>query len=145
MTDGRRWPNIVHRPYHRFSALQNLADIVQRQHSLINPMQVNNVGLLEFRQFRNVSATIGNIYFEQVFAFKMKSCPHNKALPKEIPLQAPRLWQCRNRQLVRFLVTHQHLCLHTVVVQCIHQAVGGNGCPTRPFARIYYQYSHTLL
>ena len=44
-------------------------------------MQVNNVGLLKFWQFRNVSATIGNIYFEQVFAFKMQSRPYNKAFP----------------------------------------------------------------
>lgn len=51
VTDARSRPHVVHRPYHRFATLDNAADALERQETLIDPRQVNDVGLLKLRQF----------------------------------------------------------------------------------------------
>ena len=47
-------PDVVHRPDHGFARAQNLADGADGEHALIDPMEVDDVGLLELRQAGDV-------------------------------------------------------------------------------------------
>ena len=62
----------MHGPYHRFPRAKNLADAFQRQHPLVNPVQVNDVGFFKLTQFRDVRTTISYIEFKKVVALKMQ-------------------------------------------------------------------------
>ena len=49
MTYRRDRPHIVHRPHNRLSQCQKASQLLQRDISLINPMQVYHIGLLHQR------------------------------------------------------------------------------------------------
>ena len=99
-------------------------------------MQVNDVGLLKLTKPRDVRPRIGDVDLNQSLTLEVKMQEDDKPLPQEAPLLAPLAPQSDDGQAVGLLVAHQHLRLHTVVVQCVHQAVGSHGSPTRPFACI---------
>ena len=71
VTDGSGRPDVVHGPYHTLAAKQYLADVLQRQHALIDPVQMDNVGFLEFRQVGDVCATVGYVDIEQMVALQV--------------------------------------------------------------------------
>ena len=47
MANGRCGPNVVHGPNHGFAAVHDFSDAAEREHSLVNPREVDNVGLLK--------------------------------------------------------------------------------------------------
>lgn len=47
MADGGTFPHVMHRPNNRFAGGDDLLNIVQGQHALIDPMQVNDICLFE--------------------------------------------------------------------------------------------------
>ena len=61
VADGRSRPDVVHGPDYRLAAIQDFPDTFQRQHSLIHPMQMNHVSLLEFGQGSDIVSGIGYI------------------------------------------------------------------------------------
>ena len=144
MTDRGGGPQVVHRPHHGF-LLDDLTDILQRQHALVDPMQVDHVSLLKLGQAGDIRAAIGDVHFEEAFLLQVHRQPDTEALPQEMPLLAPGVLQPYHRQLVGALLFHQHLGLHTVVVQCDHQSVGGHGGATRILTCIDDQDSHFLI
>jgi hypothetical protein len=114
----------------------------QREESLVDPVQVDDVGLLEFRQAGDVGSHIGNVDLEKMFPREMQMGENAPSLPEETKLLAPSV-ACRDHgELFRLFVAHQHLGLHTVVDQCLHQPVSGNGCPSGLLTCIDNQYSH---
>ncbi|MPN27404.1 hypothetical protein SDC9_174836 [bioreactor metagenome] len=60
MADARKRPHIVHGPYYFFSGSKDLPNFVQRQHSLVDPMQMNDIGRFEFRKFSYRGSPVGN-------------------------------------------------------------------------------------
>ena len=137
MADTGEGPHVVQRPHNRLATVDNLTDAFQRKESLIDPMQMNDVCFLEFRQRRDVCSRIGNVYLKQVVLFESIGLPDNYALPDEAETVAPAFLQGTHRDLSGFLVAYQHLCLDAIIFQGFHQSVGGNGCPTGPFGSIY--------
>ena len=89
MTDGSRRPNVMHCPYHTFAALKNFADILQRQHALVDPMQVDDVGFLEFWQSGDVCTAVGDVYLEQMVALQVQMQPDTETFPHEMPVKSP--------------------------------------------------------
>ena len=81
MTEGRRRPDIVHRPDHRLPALQDLLNPLERKHTLIDPMQVDDISLLEFRQLRDIRARIGDIDLKQMLTGEMQATEDHQPLP----------------------------------------------------------------
>ena len=142
VTDRCCWPDVVHRPHNGFSCIQYLANTFQRQHALINPVQMDDICLLKLWQLCDVCTTVGDIHLKQVLTVKVEPQPHDKTLPKEIELHPLLTWHCCYGQSVCLLVAHQHLRLHTIVVQRLHQPAGSYCSATRPFACIDYEYSH---
>jgi hypothetical protein len=72
VTDGCGRPDIMHRPDNRLPAIQYLPDILQRKHSLIDPMQMDDVCFLKLTQGGNVRTGIGNVNLKQGFPGKVK-------------------------------------------------------------------------
>ena len=72
VANGRSWPQVVHRPHHGLTAIQYFFDVGKAQHSLIYPMKMNHVGLLELRQRRNVVARIGYVDIEKPLSLEMQ-------------------------------------------------------------------------
>ena len=142
MTDSRSRPDVVHRPYHGLAALQDLEDATKRQHTLVDPMQVDDVGLAELGCPRDVYATIGDVELEQMTLGEMQVEENDQPLPEEVPIMMPAAFKPDDRQRIGLLVAHQHLRFHTVVVQRLHQAAGSHRSPACPLARIDYKYSH---
>ena len=92
MTDGCGWPDIMHGPYYGFPGIKNLTDSSQRKHALVDPVQVNDISLLELTQTSYISAAIGNINLKKMLALEMQTTEDNQALPKEIPAE-PYRWR----------------------------------------------------
>ena len=73
MADARSGPQVVHGPHHRLAAAHYLAYAVERQHALVNPVEVYHVSLLKLRQTGYVAARIGNVYLEQMLLLQVKT------------------------------------------------------------------------
>ena len=130
MTDGRCGPQVVHGPHHGLAALHDLFYVTQRQHALVYPRQVNEVGLAKLGQRRYVGSRVGDIDSKEIVLGEMKMTEDGEPFPEEPPPLEPLVRQPHHRQLVGGFVYHQHLSLHAVVLQSLHQSVGSNSCST---------------
>ncbi len=81
VTDGRGWPDVMHRPYYLFATLQYLADILQGEHPLVDPVQVDDIGFLELPQAGDVCPGIGNIDVKEVGTAQPQMKPYTASLP----------------------------------------------------------------
>ena len=142
VAEGCGGPHVVHGPHHGLTATQYLPDDVQRQKALIDPMQVNDVGLLELRQPCDVGASIGQVYLEQVFAPEMQLTEHHETFPKKIPSFRQFTFEPHNADVLSLFVAHQHFGFNTIIIKRSHQTVGSNSRSPRLFARVYNQYFH---
>lgn len=115
MTNSRGRPDIVHRPHHRLAATQYLTDATQGEHTLIDPVEVDDVGLLEFTQAGDVGTRIGNIHLKEMSALKAEPTEDDQPLPKKAPAIHGRLRKTDHRQGVGILIAHQHLGLDTII------------------------------
>ena len=142
VANGRSWPQVVHRPHHGLTAIQYLFDVGKAQHSLIYPMKMNHVGLLELRQRRNVVARIGYVDIEKPLSLEMQMTEYAPPFPQETPTRQHLSRQADHRNIVRFPVSHQHLGLHAIIIERVFQSVGRHSSTARPFACVHNQYSH---
>ena len=86
VADRRCRPQVVHRPYHMFLG-SDFANGAQRQHALVDPMQMHDVGFLIFAQPGNVGAGVGNVDFKQVLLSEVQVQPDDQPFPQEMELQ----------------------------------------------------------
>ena len=105
-------------------------------------MQVDDVGLLEFRQADDVGAAIGDVHGKQVLLVETIVFPDYKPLPQEMPLLPPRGGQHGCGDAVGLLVAYQHFGLHPVVVQGFGQSAGRHGCSAYALGCIDNEDSH---
>ena len=87
MTDAGGWPEIMHGPHHRLAALQYLADALEREHTLIDPREMDDVSLLKLPQLGDVGTSGSHIYLPQMQVGEMEMPEGAPALPEKIPLQ----------------------------------------------------------
>ena len=83
MTHAGHGPHVVHGPYDGFAALQDFLHIAQRQHTLIEPMQMYDVGLLELGQSCDVGAMCRGIDGKQIFSAAAIGPHYTQALGHE--------------------------------------------------------------
>ena len=124
MANGRCRPYIVHGPNHGLATIENPTNACKRQHSLVNPMQMDEIGLAELTRPRDIETRIGNIQLEKMLAREAQMPEDAPALPQEMPSRPHRRAQTHYRQAVGLFVANEHLSLHAIVVQRLHQAVG---------------------
>ena len=89
MADAGAGPHIVHGPYYRFAGSQNLADGVERQHPLVDPVQMDDICLLKFGKRSDVRTGIGDIYGEEIILLETVGFPDDDAFPHEFPYVQP--------------------------------------------------------
>ena len=82
-------PHVVHGPHNGFSGVNDEANILQREHALINPMQMDDVCLGKFGQCRYVGSCVGYIYIEKMVLLEVVGLPDDDAFPDELPYFPP--------------------------------------------------------
>ena len=90
MADTGKGPHVVHGPYDGLTRFDDASDVGQRKHSLIDPMQMDDVCLGEFGERQDICSGIGNIYFEKVVLLETVGFPDDDAFPNELPDFPPR-------------------------------------------------------
>ena len=81
VTNTRCRPHVMHSPHHRFATLNNLLNVAQRQHSLVDPFQMNDVSFLKFGQRRDIRTHVGYINMEQMTFTEMQMPKYTPAFP----------------------------------------------------------------
>jgi len=109
-------PDVVHSPHHRFAAAQDLVDALQREHALVDPVQMDNIGFLELLQPGDVVAGIGNVDLKKMLPGETAPDKDDKPFPEEVPIMHGRWWQLNHSRRGALLVAHQHTGLDTIVV-----------------------------
>ena len=128
VADTREVPLVVHGHHNLLTRTKNLVDIVEREETLVHPMQMDHVGLLELWHSGDVGACIGDINLEEVLATETIGKEDDTTLPKEVEGEPPTLlFYGHHRNLVGLTVAHNHLGADSVLLQCLHQAVGCDG------------------
>ena len=145
VADARSRPQVVHGPHHRLAAGKNLANRTQRQQPLIDPRQMDDVGLLKLGKTRDVDADIGQVELKELLPAEMKMPEQAPTLPKEVPPSEPRTGRLHHGDVVGHLVAHKHLGLHAIIVERVEQAAGGQGGPTCLLTCVDNQYAHTCM
>ena len=85
MADAGAGPHVVHGPYDGLSRSENLSEVIEREHSLIHPMQMDDIGLLEFGQGGDVRSGVGYIYRKEVMLLEVVGFPDDYTFPNELP------------------------------------------------------------
>ena len=123
MADGGTFPHVVHRPDNRFAGGDDLLNIVQRQHALIDPMQVNDICLFENRKPGDIEPRIGNGYPKKILPAEKIICPNNETFPDKRELSLPRLTDGMYFIGVARFVQYQHPGVYSGTVERFHQTV----------------------
>ena len=79
----------MHCPNDGLAGLDDTPDICQWQHTLVNPVQMNDVGLGKFGQYCDIGAGIGYVNGKQVMFLEVVGLPDNDTLPDELPYFPP--------------------------------------------------------
>lgn len=114
VADARAWPHVVHGPHHGLARSQNLVDILQGEHTLIYPVQMDDVGLPEFGQRGDVRARIGYVDGKEIGFLEAVGPPDDDAFPNEFPHRVAVVPQRHHRNPVGLLVAHQQLGFYSV-------------------------------
>ena len=133
MADAGEGPHVVQSPHNGLARCYNLLDVLQRQESLVYPVQMNHVCLLEFGQFGNVGACVGYVNLKKIVLLEFVSHPNNRAFPHKLHLMSYRRVECHNGNLVSLFIPYKHFCLYAIVFQSLHKSVGCDGCSAYAF------------
>ena len=144
MTDGRRGPHVVHGPHHGLAVGKNLVDVLEREHTLVDPCQMDHVRLLILWQRSDVRACAGRVDLEEMVTLEVKMPEDTPPLPQEMQAVTTRMWQAYHRDVVGLFVGHEHFSFHAVVVESFHESVGGHSGSSGLFAGVDNEYAHSL-
>ena len=137
VADARHGPHIVERPHDLLSRIENLFEVAEREHRLIDPVQMYHVGLFEQRQARDVSAVGGGVDGKEVFPAETVRSKDFRPLGNEAQLLPAAFRQAHNSFFPRAFVAAQQRSLLTVLAQGFQQPHGGNGCAAFVVGGIY--------
>ena len=120
MANAGAGPHIVHGPHDGFARCQDFLDIFQGEHTLVYPVEVDDVGLLKLRQGGDVAAGIGYVDGKKVTLLEVVGLPDDDTFPYEFPHQAPVLLESHHGDLFGLLVAHQHLGFDAAILERFH-------------------------
>lgn len=89
MANAGEGPHVVQSPYDGFAGINDAPDVGERQHPLVYPMQMNHIGLCEFRQGTDIGTGIGYINGKKVVLLKTVGFPDDNPFPNELPYFPP--------------------------------------------------------
>jgi len=88
VADAGKGPHVVQGPDHLFTGCNDLADFIEREHSLIDPVQVDDIGLFEFRQIGDGKSAVGDRNIEQILSGQPVLQKDDAPFPVEIQFVA---------------------------------------------------------
>ena len=142
VTNARHWPQIVHRPHHALSALENVLQSLEGEPTLINPMQMNHIGRLKFGARSDVCACVGDVYRKKSFARKAQMKENHESFPEETPLEPPTTVGGINARVASGTIAHQHCGLHAIGAESIHKSMSRHGRTSCGLAGVYNENFH---
>ena len=83
MANARRWPQVMHGPYHSLAAVDDFPYVFQREKALVYPSEMNHVSLLKLRQLRDVKACVGHVKIKKMVTLEMQMIIHAPTFPQE--------------------------------------------------------------
>jgi hypothetical protein len=95
--------------------MDNLVEIIKRKETLVHPMEMNHISLLELVKASDVSTRISHINLKQVLAAEPIVKEDSKSLIHKLDWQHHTWAKCHHKKSVSLLVTYQHLGSHTIV------------------------------
>ena len=122
--------------------MEYLVDVGEGEESLIDPMQVDDVCALEFRQLGDVCTGIGNINQEEILPAELVGNEDAQAFPNKFDRLYPMVSDGYYGEAIGLFVANQHFSLDTVFFQGFHQSVGSNGCTADTLGCVDKKYSH---
>jgi len=144
VADACYGPHVVQGPYYFFARFQNGFNLRQRQHPLVNPMQVNEVGFPKFRRVCDGMAGIGDGNIEKMPARKTILTEDPPAFGIEILCCRPFRADADNPFVASFFAANHHFGLSAAGIQGLHQSVSRNGCPSLHVRCTDNKYLHLL-
>ena len=81
VANARHGPEVVHRPHHAFATLENALQTLEREPTLVDPVQVNHIGSLKLRARGDVCAHIGDVDGKKSFAREAEMNEDDESFP----------------------------------------------------------------
>ena len=142
MADACEVPLVVHGDDNGLACMHHFVDVCQRQETLIDPMQMDDIRSLELAEFRDVCSGIGDIDLEEILPAEVVGNEDAEAFPNEFERLHPVVSYGEYSQVVGLLVAHQHFHLDTILLQGFHQSIGCNGSTSATLRCVDNEYSH---
>ena len=89
MTNSSTFPHIMHCPYNRFPGSNYFFYTMKRKHSLINPVQMDDIRLLEHWQVGDAKTAVSDGNSEEILPAEEIIYPNDKSLPNESTFLLP--------------------------------------------------------
>lgn len=116
---GGEGPHVVHRPHHGFARAAYGGNVVEGEHSLVYPVEMDDVGFLKSGQAGDVAALRGGVDGPEVAAAQLLVEPHFQPLGEEMPPVG---------QMVGQVVAREQGGVQPVALLGLNDAAGGDGC-----------------
>ena len=142
MTNAGDGPDVVHRPNHGFPVAKYALQLVEREESLVDPMQMDHVGASIGIGFGDVSSCYGGIDGEKSSTLSAQMEENAQPFSDKRPLHAPPSAKRMNFRGRRLSIAHQHFSLDTDMGQGRLQTRRGNGRSAGSFAGVDDQNAH---
>ena len=143
MANAQVGPLVVKCPDDALAALKDASNAIERKHSLINPVQVDDVCLAKLRRAGNVDTHPGSVNLPEALAAESHMRQYAKALEELRQLVAHRTDKADACHVGALPVAHQELDLYIVCqAQGVCEAVCGNSTAAALFAGAYKQDFH---
>ena len=142
VTDTGHGPDVVHRPHDRFSVAEYAFQLVEGEQTLVDPMQMNDVGSAIGRCFRHLPSGHGRIQSEKLLSTAVQMEENAQPFSQKSPFHAPPIRESVHLWGSRLSIAHQHFSLDPDMGQRCVQARGGNSRSAGSFAGVDDQNAH---
>ena len=143
VADASAWPHVVKCPNNLFPRVNDAAYVAQREHTLVYPSKMNDIGFAETLELSDVGAVGGSVYRPKVFAAEAIGKYNLQPFGAELRLQKQTvLRQHLDVWILRLTVANKNLRLLATIVQRSHKAAGSYRRPANAFRCIHQKYLH---
>jgi hypothetical protein len=142
MADACERPHVVHGPYNRLAAANNLFQAAKRYETLINPVKMDNVCLPESISLCYVDAGIGYVDIEDFVFAETVGRPYRSTFLQKTPLLAKGAAGRYDSFALPFRIANHHGSVDTLAAQGFQYAPAGNRCASGGFRCVDKQYLH---
>ena len=140
VADGRARPHVVQRPDDRFGALEYLLQVAERQHALVDPVEVDDVGLTECPCAGDVETGVGDGDGKEVPAVEAVAEGDDEPFPQEAHTLLPATADADDMRAVAGAVQDHQRRLDPIVTESLGEPSGsdrrtahGLGCADKEY------------